>query len=279
MQRGQLQFNPSPGQNSPPTEFDFAHQIARSYLHSGRTVAFGRSTASASCLWYALDHGKEISCPVFVMDTRSERTLAAPAQPARLISAAQMDALLKWLRDVKDSRKPKFIVSGSVVVPILGSAHSNGAWRREDGWAGYPLDLAEVLKCVIDEQIEGVVFVGGDLHVSGVAKMTVSEEHRSKAIECWQVVASGLYAPLPFVNPDPRGFPAPGEIRSLHVPGLKVAYTLERLHYGAPHFLHLLGNCSTGHWNIEVSAHTATSADGSSPFAVTPLATMVVKVQ
>jgi cholesterol oxidase len=282
MRRGQLQSNPSPGSHSPPTEFDFAHQMARSYLHSGRTAThpFGASESTDSRLWYALDHEKEISCPVFVLDTRSERELAGrgQAQSARLMSDTQMDGLLKWLRAVKNCGKPKFIFSGSVIVPLSTSAQAAGAWRREDGWAGYPLDLAQVLGVIVQEGIQGVVFVGGDLHVSAVAKMTVSSLGGAKSVDCWQVVASGLYAPLPFVNPDLRGFPDLGQTMSLQVPGLQVTYTLERLHSGAPHFLHLQGNMSIGTWSIEVSAHSATSADGQSPFAVTRLANISVRV-
>src|SRR5215469_14588904 len=100
-------------------QFRHAHDVAQAYMGSGRNArAFGDSTAVKGKFWYALDDRAEISCPAFILDTRSERQRPAAGAPARLMSARQMQAFKKWLSEYREDRRPKFVFLGSPIIPL-----------------------------------------------------------------------------------------------------------------------------------------------------------------
>ena len=152
-------------------------------------------------LWYALGT-EDLACPAFVMDTRSERQRQGPdGQPARMIDLRQLDALKKWLGRVGPSTRPKFIFMGSVIAPLTQDAHADGKWMSEDGLVAYRAQLDEIVGYIVAQQIQNVVFVAGDLHLSCVARLTLRDKRGSKQpVAALQIVSSGLYAPLSFAN-------------------------------------------------------------------------------
>lgn len=150
-------------------------------------------------LWYALGV-EDLACPAFVMDTRSERARRG-SQPARMIDPRQLDAVKAWLARVGTSTRPKFIFMGSVIAPLTRDAHAAGMWMSEDGLVAYRAQLDEIIGYIVAQQIQSVVFVAGDLHLSCVAKLTLRDTREiEQPVAAWQIVSSGLYAPLSFAN-------------------------------------------------------------------------------
>ena len=176
---------------------------SRRFQSSGRDQIPVGGTKSVSPFSYAVNYPGESAYPIYVIDTRSNRTYrgnGATAVP-QLFSNADRDDLLAWLSDAHADHpdKPKFIVSGSIVAPVTNWFASNpDAWALQDSWAGYPGSMASVMKHIADNEIQKVVFVGGDEHLSAWAKLTVA--HGDKSVTAWQIVASGLYSPMPFAN-------------------------------------------------------------------------------
>jgi cholesterol oxidase len=154
-------------------------------------------------LWYALGV-EDLACPAFVMDTRSERErqgVGRGGQSACMIDPRQLDALKAWLARVGSSTRPKFIFMGSVIAPLTHDAHAAGMWMSEDGPVAYRAQLDEIVGYIVTQQIQGVVFVAGDLHLSCVASLSLRDKAGIESpVAAWQIVSSGLYAPLSFAN-------------------------------------------------------------------------------
>jgi cholesterol oxidase len=241
-------------------EFRYAKRIARSYMGSARERApFGNGKYAAGPLWYALEHGNEFPFPTFVLDTRSQRQRALPNAGARLINQRQRDALLGWLDDVSKgpwADTPKFIFSGSVIAPLCRDSHAPGAWLREDGWAGYPFDLEAVVARIVEKEIRHVVFVGGDLHLSCVAPLWL-RDGSPRTVEALQIVASGLYAPLQFVNVSRSSFDW-GHKQTIGAGACHIDYIAGLLSTSRSQFVQIAAEPAangSGKWSITVMAH------------------------
>ncbi|MBU6955111.1 alpha/beta fold hydrolase [Hahella sp. HN01] len=191
--------------------FDFALRAARSFQCSGRQPD--------AALWYpqGVSAAREFDCPIFVMDTRTERRLrsaGAVGAQAEMIDAPQFAALSNWLSEAQrlTPERPKFIFSGSVIAPVEKRlTQYPDLWRNHDSWCGYPHTLAAVMGLIYERQIANVIFVGGDQHLCALARMTLANPadqavSNRKPVTVWQIVSSGLYAPLPFANANPRDF-------------------------------------------------------------------------
>jgi hypothetical protein len=148
--------------------------------------------------------------PFFVMDTRTERTLreaSVKVTHACMIGPRQIDALKRWLKQQQhgaNKEKPKFIVSGSVLAPVPRNfTELPWMYRSNDDWAGYPATWHELVRHIIEEQIQNVVFISGDYHFSAVAKLTLNSDAYfggKQPVVAYSIVASGLFAPLPFAS-------------------------------------------------------------------------------
>lgn len=138
--------------------------------------------------------------PFFLLDTRSRRELrrAGGSAAARIMPEAQLDELRRWLTRHAHSRKPLFVVSGSAIAPLARQSVDPNAWSGEDGWIGYPSSLSAVLAHIHTNRIQSVVFVSGDLHLSAWAYLDIGPA--GDTVRAYQVVSSGLFAPLPFAN-------------------------------------------------------------------------------
>ena len=248
-------------------ELDFALRASYSYVGSRREdVPFGASGANAATaagrFWYALDHEREAHFPMFVTDTRSERTRASATAPARLMSDTQLEALLAWLRALAGSPVPKFIFSGSVIAPLERDAFAPGALWREDGLAAYPRELGRIVECIVQHDIRHVVFVGGDLHISATAALELVRLRDGHHVRALQIVSSGLYAPLPFINTsrdaiDWKGHP--DARRRIPLGDHAIDYTPELLTDANAHFVQVSAVASADSaggpaWRIEARA-------------------------
>ncbi|CAA0109150.1 Cholesterol oxidase [Halioglobus japonicus] len=193
--------------DSESQRWQYAREMAACYMSSVRNQLPVGTTGAALAngpFYYPLAHPQECDFPVFVMDTRSQRQLRCHNRAGgyTLIDDPQFKALTRWLQQAADNAadSPKFIVSGSIVVPLPAAYCSESStWRRLDGWAGYPETLEAVLAYIVEHGIRNVFFVGGDAHLSAVAKLQIQSPGYA-AVDVWQIVSSGLYAPMPFAN-------------------------------------------------------------------------------
>ena len=68
--------------------------------------------------------------------------------------------------------------------------------------AGFPASLRRLLEFIAEDDIRNVVFLSGDYHLSLAARMRLTKG--SHTVHVLSVVSSGLYAPFPFANAQPR---------------------------------------------------------------------------
>jgi cholesterol oxidase len=231
----------------------FARRAALQYMGSPRQGAAAPSK-DPRALWYELG-ANDLACPAFVMDTRSERERHG-AQPACIIGAEQLDAVKTWLSRVGRSALPKFIFAGSVIAPLTREAHANGMWMREDGLVAYRAQLDEILACIVEKQIQGVVFVAGDLHLSCVARLTLHERGSARhlPVQAWQIVSSGLYAPLPFANTALEDIDW-GTQASIPLTHCRVDYVPDSFGEQRPRFLRVSVEPRPPGWSVTVSPY------------------------
>jgi cholesterol oxidase len=102
-----------------------------------------------------------------------------------------------------------------------------------------------------------VVFIGGDLHISATARLDLLRLGDGHTVRALQVVSSGLYAPLPFVNTsrdsiDWRG--SPDARRRIALGGHAIDYTPELLTDANGHFVHLSAEADHDGWRITARA-------------------------
>jgi len=162
------------------------------------------------------------------MDTRSERRRQNNGAPFQLVCGIQLDELKSWLCRVRHVDRPKFIFMGSVIAPLKREVEEQKLWMREDGVAGYPRELDQIARCILEHQVPGVVFVSGDLHLSYVANLELRDKPGSgnASIRALQIVSSGLYAPLSFINTQASELKHHGTIS---LPTCEIEYSGRRL--------------------------------------------------
>lgn len=243
-----------PGDDEGASRHQKACIAAHAYLGSGRET-LNPVAGFAGSLWYALQDGSECACPAFVLDTRSERawrTAGMNAYEAGICGEPQMAALLTWLESFKpDDKRPKFIFGSVVLAPLRQSLLDHpAAWRNEDGWVGYPASLARLIESIVDREIQNVVFVGGDLHLSAVARLSLRYGNRTAV--AWQLVSSGLYAPLPFANARPADMGWAGVV-SAPLPGdFSLSYVANLLSDEMSQFMRVDASEHEGGWQLDV---------------------------
>lgn len=198
-----------PVSKSPTPQFEYALDTAARFMSSGRSQVpvlgdpLPGKVGKRRPFYYPLCHPQECDFPTFVADSRAERQLRNCNNPSRhnMMSPEQYAELTNWLKQAAEyyPLAPKFIVSGSIVAPLPHSYCEQGStWRQQDGWAGYPGTLENLLTFIVKEKISKVVFVGGDAHLSAVSRLEL--QHSGQQVSVWQIVSSGLYAPMPFAN-------------------------------------------------------------------------------
>ena len=257
------------GETTQTTEVEQAKGTAKAFQSSERGGKHPIDPAHkrpSSALWYSLSEQREHCCPGFVMDTRSEREprLATRGPNAQMLSAEQRDALMNWLASVNEgpsAHMPKFIFCGVGIAPISREFAACGStWRSQDWWPGYPQALSEVFGFIHRRQIRHVVFVSGDLHLSSVSRLRLRDRGAGDVI-VWQIVSSGLYAPMPFANtrPDSYDWNRPVALPSNAHVDIDVLAESGLLCSGRSHFLRVDAEQKGREWTLSVGA---VGADG-----------------
>ena len=176
-------------------------------------------------LFYSFECG---GYPFFVIDGRTERIrddedfvlednhlLGYPAKPAAPGYKGQIDILCEWLlaQHKAQPARAKFIVSPSVFVPNGVETAGNTEKARknkcaDDAWAAFPVTRAQLLKTIVDNEIQNVVFLSGDVHCSNVAEITFAEKATNKKlpIRAFSITSSAFYWPWPFADGSPLTF-------------------------------------------------------------------------
>ena len=136
--------------------------------------------------------------PFLVLDTRTQRKRVPTRQ---LLDASQWLWLEQWLiaEQAKGSH-PKFVVSGSVVVPGLQKNAGLPAPRDADSWQLSPVERSRLLSFIADKNIDNVVFLSSDYHCSAAATITFTHSK----VKAWAIVAPPLHAPMRFANVQPN---------------------------------------------------------------------------
>lgn len=199
--------------------FNLAINAYRSYqwVH-GPTCFGGRLYYQFACSGY----------PFFVLDTRTQRfmddvqdslndnhLLGRPSLAAE--EPSQLDLLLNWLseshRQLGDM--PKFIVSSSVFAPNpvdarsgrKGSDTEKARWcEATDSWPAFPNTRKEIVRRIVEENIQNVVFLSGDIHCSNVAEIRFSGSAQAEELRTFSVTSSAFYWPFPFADGEPSAF-------------------------------------------------------------------------
>jgi choline dehydrogenase-like flavoprotein/pimeloyl-ACP methyl ester carboxylesterase len=151
--------------------------------------------------------------PFFVADTRTERTARSPSsiESARIMSKKQFHELTEWLKaeSLSNTALPKFIASSSIVLPRKLRAIENrhvASALRSDSWEGFPYSFHRLLATIADTEIQNVIFLSGDEHLSCVARGVLRRLPDGKPVVIHSIHSSALYAPFPFANSVPGDF-------------------------------------------------------------------------
>jgi alkaline phosphatase D len=101
----------------------------------------------------------------FILDCRSERQPETRRTPeAAYLSRAQMD----WIKEaLSASKSPWKVLANSVPMTNWPDAMI----MESDRWEGYQAQRQELLDHIIDEDIEGVLVLGGDFHCGAVSRL------------------------------------------------------------------------------------------------------------
>lgn len=173
--------------------------------------------------------------PAFVLDTRTQRykddqvglldnhLLGRPSlDPVN--HPGQLQRLLEWLSAEQRDRGnvPKFIVTSSVFAPNdmseridptpkddagADALYGFNAARRgdSDSWPAYPTTRLRLLKHIVENRIQNVVFLSGDIHCSNVAEIEFSG-NAGRDLKAFSVTSSAFYWPFPFADGDPNNY-------------------------------------------------------------------------
>jgi alkaline phosphatase D len=164
-------------------------------------------------LYYTFNYGQ---VPFFVLDERTQRIRDDDdtdlsdnhllGYPAKGAVRGQLDEFCAWLVTMQKTHQdvPKFVVSSSVFVPNE-VADVKKPWRS-DSWPAFPNTRRQVLKSIVDNGVQNVVFLCGDVHCSNVAKIEFEKAGGPLPLKAFVVTSSAFYWPFPFADGDPLGF-------------------------------------------------------------------------
>ena len=157
--------------------------------------------------------------PFFTLDTRTQRfkdesgdniednhLLGLPSQHES--EPGQLDRLLSWLIQQQQRRgdTPKFVVSTSVFVPNpVESIRGDKQKNETDSWPAFPSTRRKVLDCIVENGIQNVVFLSGDVHNSNVARLRFKDGPGDE-LTAYSITSSAFYWPFPFADGDPARY-------------------------------------------------------------------------
>jgi len=172
----------------------FQLKLSPAFSHPRRAPPKGK-------YWYEI---KPSGFDFFVADTRTgrERGPSHRIADAKIINKRQMATLRHWLKyaSPNEPRRPKFLVSPSVVVPWSRETAGHKSYAlRSDAWDAFPSSLQHLLGYIAEKRIQNVVFLSGDYHCSLFCQIDLIRDQETMA-RAYSIVSSGLYAPFPFAN-------------------------------------------------------------------------------
>lgn len=175
-------------------------------------LSFQRPPAASKALWFSFTQNR---VPVFLLDTRAERTLRAATGESRgMMSAAQFGALTHWLLDSgpeADPAAPKLIVSPAALFPrhrrAVPARLADGtleasprpAALRSDGWDGYPETFHALLAFIAQHKLRRLVFLSGDEHL-GLHSTATLDGSDGQPVVIHSIHSPGLNIPYRFAN-------------------------------------------------------------------------------
>lgn len=125
--------------------------------------AFRRNSASPDRIYRSFKWGH--TAEIFMLDCRGERRPSTRATAnAQFISPAQLSWLKAGLRN--STAVFKFVVTSK---PITGRVAMD--LTRDDYWEGFPAQRAELLDFIVDNRLDGVWFLSGDVHYGCICKV------------------------------------------------------------------------------------------------------------
>ena len=174
----------------------------------------------------------------------------------------QLQRVLDWLSEQHNSKGngPKFIVTSSVFVPnpmderldpfeppkvddvhpqapfpktAADAVYDANGKRRDasDSWPAFPNTRQAILKHIVDNKIQNVIFLAGDIHCSNVAEIEF-DGPEGKDLKAFSVTSSAFYWPFPFADGDPNGFVHDSRLRQQSDP-FPILGTSTTMHYRA----------------------------------------------
>lgn len=179
--------------DTPEQGYDYARRMASLFQMHHQPPGGAR-------LWYDFESA---GYPFFVFDTRLHRHSRDQGE-AVLMKAEQMQGFTQWLQQT-DS-KVLFLATGSPLAPISRAVRADPATAvYKDNLLAYP-DFLVWLVQQLHEHAPGkrVIWLCGDPHFSCFAQLRLEVGNDvvdgGASVQLTQVCASGLYAPMAFVN-------------------------------------------------------------------------------
>ena len=154
--------------------------------------------------------------PFFMLDTRTQRykdqlpglndnhMLGRPGM--HVCEPSQIDYLCAWLRHMQEDHgnAPKFIGTSSVFVPNpVTSTISDLHKEKSDAWDAFPETRRRVLKTIVENDVQNVIFLSGDVHCANMAQLYFDKKPELKS---YAVTSSAFHWPFPFADGNPADF-------------------------------------------------------------------------
>lgn len=143
-------------------------------------------------IWRKLSWGAAMD--VLILDCRGER------RDGNYISTEQM----QWLKDQLLASTARFKVINNSV-PITDFSAYFGSLGAADRWQGYPAQRTEIIDFIDQNNISGVMWVSGDLHVGGVGHISAAGEAGANQ---WEALTGPSGSPITIaasrINADER---------------------------------------------------------------------------
>jgi alkaline phosphatase D len=170
-------------------------------------------------LYYSFECG---GFPFFVTDGRTQRVRREPegddewrllpdnhllGYPQKGSHPGQIDRLCAWLVQQQKAvgSRPKFIVTASVFAPNAVEARRR-PWK-DDAWAAFPQTRAQLLRTIVEREVENVVFLSGDIHVSNVCEIWFEDANGVRSgPNAYSITSSAFYWPFPFADGEPGAY-------------------------------------------------------------------------
>lgn len=133
-------------------------------------------------LWTSYRWGQTVE--FFLVDTRSERRQSTRESNAPVfVSEEQLAWLEQGLRDSKAHFK--VVMTSVVIANLQGALYWDTPLARNDRWEGYGAQRDRLLNYIVDEKIDNVWFIAGDIHSAYVARL---EPEGHPYARMWEIV-------------------------------------------------------------------------------------------